>query len=196
MTLPIGTSYAPMNARLVSEIPTEAGKWQYEPKWDGFRCLAFRDGRHVELQSKSGQPLGRYFPEVVEALLSLKAPRFVLDGELVVPEGRALSFDALLQRIHPSASRIKKLAGLTPASFILFDLLADATGRSIADQPLRERRRALEAFAAKYLRNDGGIVLSPATTDVRTARRWFTGVGAALDGVAGRPTLSAAPHRI
>jgi ATP-dependent DNA ligase len=172
-----------MDALLVSEIPTGAGAWQYEPKWDGFRCLAFRDGRHVDLQSKSGQPLGRYFPEVVEALLRLKATRFVLDGELVVPEGHALSFDALLQRIHPSASRIKKLAGLTPASFIVFDLLADATGRSTADHPLRERPRTLEAFAAKYFRKDGGIVLSPATTDVRTARRWFTGVGAALDGV-------------
>jgi ATP-dependent DNA ligase len=183
MALPISTTYAPMDALLVGDIPTEPGVWQYEPKWDGFRCLAFRDGDRIDLQSKSGQPLGRYFPEVVNALRELKAPRFVLDGELVVPDGNALSFDALLQRIHPSPSRIKKLAGLTPASFLLFDLLADPSGKALAEKPLRERRRALEAFAAKYLRNDGGIVLSPATTEVRTARRWFTGVGAALDGV-------------
>ena len=183
MALPLSTSYAPMDALLVDAIPTGDGTWQYEPKWDGFRCLAFRDGSKVELQSKSGQPLGRYFPEVVEALLRLKATRFVLDGEIVVPEGGGLSFDALLQRIHPSASRIKKLAGLTPAVLILFDLLADASGQSLAEQPLSRRRRELEAFATKYLPNDGGIVLSPATTDVRTARRWFSGVGAALDGV-------------
>jgi ATP-dependent DNA ligase len=183
MALPISTTYAPMDARLVADIPTEAGVWQYEPKWDGFRCLAFRDGSQVELQSKNGQPLARYFPEVAEALLRLKPARFVLDGELVVPDGQALSFDALLQRIHPSASRIKKLAGLTPATFILFDLLADPSGRSLAEKPLGERRKALEAFAAEHFPNDGGIVLSPATADVRTARRWFSGVGAALDGV-------------
>jgi len=183
MALPISTSYAPMDALLVAGIPTDSGVWQYEPKWDGFRCLAFRDGDTVDLQSKSGQPLGRYFPEVVETLLRLKAKRFVLDGELVVPEGGGLSFDALLQRIHPSASRIKKLSGLTPATFVLFDLLTDPTGKSMAEAPLAQRRPALEAFAAKYLPNDGGIVLSPATTDVRTARKWFNGVGGALDGV-------------
>src|SRR5918995_86738 len=121
MALPIGTSFEPMNALLVSDLPEEAGGWQYEPKWDGFRCLAFRDGKNVELRSKSGQPLGRYFPEIVAALLAVQAPRFVLDGELVIPEGEALSFDALLQRIHPSASRINKLSQQTPAVMIAFD---------------------------------------------------------------------------
>src|SRR5437867_9821089 len=183
MALPISTSYEPMNALLVDAIPDEKDVWQYEPKWDGFRCLAFRDGKRVELQSKSGQPLGRYFPEVVEALLALEAHRFVLDGELVVPEGRGLSFDALLQRIHPSASRINKLAGLTPATFVLFDMLADAAGRPLTEHPLADRRRVLEAFARKYLPNNGSIVLSPATTDVRTARKWFSGVGSAIDGI-------------
>jgi ATP-dependent DNA ligase len=183
MALPISTSFEPMNARLVDTIPDEAGAWQYEPKWDGFRCLAFRDGGRVDLRSKSGQPLGRYFPEVVEALLRLKATRFVLDGELVVPEGHALSFDALLQRIHPSESRIKKLAGQTPATFVLFDILADGSGKSLVERPLGERRRALETFAKANLHNDGGIVVSSATTDVRTARKWFGGVGAVLDGV-------------
>src|ERR1041385_491015 len=114
MTLPIHPPFLPMEALLVSEIP--AGEnWEYEPKWDGFRCLAFRDGAKVELQSKSGQPLARYFPEIVEALLQLKAKQFVLDGELVIPVRGGLSFDDLLQRIHPAASRINKLARETPA---------------------------------------------------------------------------------
>src|SRR5688572_19021802 len=105
MALPIKTNYAPMDALSVDAIP-DGPNWQYEPKWDGFRCLAFRDGAKVELQSKSGQPLGRYFPEIVEALLALPATKFVLDAEIVIPEGQSLSFDALLQRIHPSATRI------------------------------------------------------------------------------------------
>ena len=183
MALPIGTSYEAMNALLVGEIPTGAGQWLYEPKWDGFRCLAFRDGGRVDLQSKSGQPLARYFPEVVESLSRLKPDRFVLDGELVVPEGDALSFDALLQRIHPSDSRIRKLAKETPAAFVLFDLLVDAQGRSLVDKPLADRRKALEAFAREHLERHASIFLSPATGDVRTARRWLSGAGAALDGV-------------
>src|SRR3982750_4304093 len=109
MALPISTSYQPMNALLVADLPAGGG-WQYEPKWDGFRCLAFRDGDRVDLQSKSGQSLTRYFPEVVEMLRGLRAEKFVIDGELVIRSGRALSFDALLQRIHPAESRVKKLS--------------------------------------------------------------------------------------
>src|ERR1700745_1521593 len=105
---------APMEARSVEEIPTGDG-WQYEPKWDGFRCLVFRDGDKIELQSKSGQHLGRYFPEIVEAVREVKASRFVLDGELIVPIGRRTSFDDLLQRIHPAASRVNRLAKERPA---------------------------------------------------------------------------------
>src|SRR3954453_16793214 len=115
MALPIPFDYVPMNARLVDEIPSSSGQWQYEPKWDGFRCLAFRDGAKVELRSKSGQPLGRYFPEIVEAMRGMDVGTFVLDGELVIPQGDALSFDALLQRILPSASRVSKLSQQTPA---------------------------------------------------------------------------------
>src|SRR3954470_20178745 len=122
MALPISTSYEPMNALLVADLPAGGG-WQYEPKWDGFRCLAFRDGAKVELRSKSGQPLGRYFPEIVEAMRAVDVARFVLDGELVIPQGDALSFDALLQRIHPSASRVSKLSQQTPAVLVVFDLL-------------------------------------------------------------------------
>jgi ATP-dependent DNA ligase len=182
MALPIPLAYAPMNARLVDEIP-EHGDWQYEPKWDGFRCLAFRDGARVELQSKSGQPLARYFPELVGTLGKLKANKFVLDGEIVIPVGRGLSFDQLLQRIHPAESRIRKLSVEYPASFIVFDLLVDANGKRLTESPLPKRRAALEAFWRKYLKGVHAIALSPATTDVKQARKWFAKVGGALDGI-------------
>ena len=182
MALPIGTSFEPMNALLVADLPAGAD-WQYEPKWDGFRCLAFRDRKTIELRSKSGQPLARYFPEIVEALLAVDRPKFVLDGELVIPEGQGLSFDALLQRIHPSESRIKKLSRQTPAVFIVFDLLVGADGRSLIERPLHERRAALEAFAHRHLEGHDRFALSPVTTRVATARRWLSGAGGALDGV-------------
>src|SRR5579884_198525 len=123
MTLAIKPGYAPMEARVVAELPraNDETPWQYEPKWDGFRCLAFRDGAAVELRSKAGQPLTRYFPEIAAALAALKAKRFVLDGEIVVPDVAGLSFDALLQRIHPAASRIDRLSRETPAVFLVFD---------------------------------------------------------------------------
>src|SRR4051812_20108737 len=105
MSLLIPKSFVPMDALAVAEIPADSNEWQYEPKWDGFRCLSFRDGKSIDLQSKSSKPLSRYFPEIVEALSNLKATRFVLDGEIAIPEGTGLSFDALLQRIHPSATR-------------------------------------------------------------------------------------------
>src|SRR3954467_1168978 len=150
MSLPIKPPFPPMEALSVDEIPT-GDDWQYEPKWDGFRCLVFRDGDTVELQSKSGQPLTRYFPELVDAALGLTAKKFVLDGEIVVPSDGAFSFDALLQRLHPAQSRVQKLAVETPALLIVFDLLVDGS-KSLIDLPLQERRRALEAFAQKYLR--------------------------------------------
>jgi ATP-dependent DNA ligase len=166
----------------VKAIPIGAG-WQYEPKWDGFRCLAFRDGEKVDLQSKSGQPLAKYFPEVVEALLKLKAGKFVLDGELVIPIGNGLSFDDLLMRIHPASSRIQKLARETPAQFIVFDLLVDDAGKPIFDQPLSRRRARLATFERKYLRNNKTIDVSPATEDVALAREWLDSSGIKLDGV-------------
>src|SRR5512132_3465327 len=128
MPLPIAPPFPTMEARLVSEIPRGEG-WQYEPKWDGFRCLVFRDGDAVELQSKSGQPLTRYFPEVAATMRAVRARRFVLDGELAVPADGSLSFDDLLMRIHPSARRVDLLSKKTPALFIAFDLLVDARGR-------------------------------------------------------------------
>jgi ATP-dependent DNA ligase len=182
MTLPIKPPYLPMEALLVSEIPA-GDNWEYEPKWDGFRCLAFRDGKKVELQSKSGQPLERYFPEIVEALLKLKASKFVLDGELVIPVKGGLSFDDLLQRIHPAASRVTKLSRETPAHFIVFDLLVDDAGKPIYDLPLSKRRDKLEHFAKKYLAKKQNIELSPKTKNISVARKWLSTTGMKLDGV-------------
>jgi ATP-dependent DNA ligase len=182
VSLPLRPPYAPMEARLVDEIPAGPG-WQYEPKWDGFRCLAFRDGDRIELQSKSGQPLARYFPEVVEHLRSLPARSFVLDGEIVVPVDGRLSFDDLLQRIHPAASRIERLSQERPAVLIVFDLLVDAAGTSLVDRPLRDRRLMLETFAAKTLAGRDDVRLSPATDDAGQARAWLDMTGGTLDGI-------------
>jgi ATP-dependent DNA ligase len=180
-TLSIPTTTLPMEAKLVDELPTGAG-WQFEPKWDGFRCLAFRNRNKVELQSKSGKPLARYFPEIVEVFLQTKVERFVLDGELVIAQHEGLSFDALQMRLHPAESRIRKLARETPAAFIAFDLLADAEGESLLAQPLKQRRSALEQLIRKLGPSDG-IELSPATTDPRKASQWLNEAGSTLDGV-------------
>jgi len=183
VSLPITPPYPPMEAALVGAMP-QGAEWQYEPKWDGFRCLAFRDGEHVELQSKSGQPLARYFPELVDILRQLPASRFVLDAEIVVPVDGQLSFDDLLQRIHPAASRIRRLAYEHPANLIVFDLLVDEHGAALIDQPLRTRRRHLERFAARYFDALSQLWVSPMTTDARLAQRWFAAAGAgALDGI-------------
>jgi ATP-dependent DNA ligase len=171
-----------MEALSVDEIPTGSG-WQYEPKWDGFRCLLFRNGRNVVLQSKSGRSLTRYFPDLVEAALALKANVFVLDGEIVVPQNGTFSFDDLLQRIHPASSRVQKLAAETPALLIVFDLLADTDGRPLTHLPLRERRHKLEAFAGRHLRGKERIRLSPATRRLSEAKAWLKDVGAMLDGI-------------
>jgi ATP-dependent DNA ligase len=182
MALALHPPFRPMEALSVEEVPTGPG-WQYEPKWDGFRCLVFRDGAKVELQSKSGKPLTRYFPEIVAATRALRAKRFVLDGEIVVPDANAFSFDALLQRIHPAASRIKRLADETPALMIAFDLLADARGKSLVALPLRERRPLLDEFAAAQFENAERFRLSPATTRLAEARGWLRRVGTTLDGI-------------
>src|SRR5436853_4593015 len=152
----------PMEAKSVDEIPVGTG-WQYEPKWDGFRCLAFRRGKDVYLQSKSGQPLARYFPDIVVALTHLPAKKFVLDGELVIDVAGRFSFDELQLRLHPAASRVQKLAATHPATFIIFDLLESETGKSLLKLPLQERRVALERFTAKNLKSARAIKLSPAT---------------------------------
>lgn len=169
-----------MEALPASELPA-GPEWQYEPKWDGFRCLAFRDNKRVDLMSKSSKPLTRYFPELVAALAALKATRFVVDGEIVIPIDGGLSFDHLLMRIHPAASRIEKLSHLTPCVLIAFDLLVDGK-ESLVKQPLEARRQRLDEFARKYLKSNQTIRLSPATHDLAVARKWFH-MGVGLDGV-------------
>src|SRR5438876_8067867 len=137
--LPIPLDFAPMEAKLVDDLPADLG-WRFEPKWDGFRCLAFRAGDEVELKAKSGKPLGRYFPDVVEMLRALPVDRFVLDGELTIAVKGELSFEALQLRLHPAESRVRKLAAETPAGLMLFDCLLDARGRSLVEAPLSRRR--------------------------------------------------------
>jgi ATP-dependent DNA ligase len=171
-----------MEARSVDAIP-RGTEWQYEPKWDGFRCLLSRHGDTVDLRSKSGEDLARYFPELVRGALALKATAFLLDGEIVVPHGRTFSFDNLLQRIHPAASRVKKLSQETPALFLVFDLLATATDKKLAASPLRERRSALEAFAKVQFKAHPTFRLSPATTSYATAQKWLKQSGSGSDGV-------------
>ncbi len=183
MTLPIHVPYAPMEARLVDEIPQENGSWQYEPKWDGFRCLVFRDGSTVELQSKAGQPLSRYFPELVNAVKQLEPSRFVLDGEIVIPVGERFSFNELLMRIHPAASRVQKLSAAHPALLIAFDLLVGPDGASLVQKPLSERRACLEDFARRFFKPGDPFRLSPATRSVAAAREWFKSAGSDLDGI-------------
>ena len=182
IALPIRPPYPPMEAQLVDEIPRGAN-WQYEPKWDGFRCLAFRKGSKVLLQSKAGQPLGRYFPELVEALRNLKPAQFVLDGEIVILADNRLSFDDLLMRIHPAATRIQRLSRETPATYLLFDFLVDDKGKSLVNLPLNERRNRLEQLY-KNLGKQESIRLSPAVLDYLTAQRWISELAASgFDGV-------------
>jgi ATP-dependent DNA ligase len=171
-----------MEARSVDAIP-RGPEWQYEPKWDGFRCLLSRQGCKVDLRSKSGEDLTRYFPELVDAALKLKAATtFLLDGEIVVPHGRTFSFDDLLQRIHPAASRVKKLSQDTPALFLAFDLLAHARDQ-LSALPLRERRPALEAFARSQFKSNPTFHLSPATPSYATAKKWLASASGGCDGV-------------
>ena len=176
---PTPAPFEPMEALLVEQLPTDDG-WQFEPKWDGFRCLAVRDGGQVELWSKSGKPLGRYFPEMIALFGRLATKRFMLDGELLIETKGAISFDALQARLHPAESRVRKLSVETPARFVAFDCLADGAD-SLADAPLAMRRAALEALLRRE--KEPALALSPATTDLSRAQAWLSQSGAALDGV-------------
>ena len=184
MDLPVNPPIAPMLAKAVSEIPD--GPYSFEPKWDGFRAVVFRDGAEVEIGSRNERPMTRYFPELVAAIQQELPPRCVVDGEIVIPdaEGRRLDFEALLQRIHPAESRINLLADQTPAHFVAFDLLAIGAGNLI-EQPFSARRDALEqALAGAGV----SIQLTPATTDRSIATGWFSQFeGAGLDGLVAKP---------
>lgn len=188
-----------MEARLADALPA-GGQWQFEPKWDGFRCLVFKDGDTVALQSKSGQPLGRYFPELVAAAAALPVRWIVLDGEIVIPDaGGGTSFESLLQRIHPAESRIRRLAAETPARLLAFDLLVDGRGASLMAEPLEARRAALEREqGALFSEREGArrpgepITLSPVTRDRRRAEAWLAGRDG-TDGVVAK--LLGEPYR-
>jgi ATP-dependent DNA ligase len=182
MDLPIPTDLPPMEAESAAQLPRGDG-WLYEPKWDGFRCLAFRDGDQLELRSKAGKPLGRYFPDLVQSLLALRARRFVLDGEIVIPVGDSLSFEELQLRLHPAESRVRKLAAAHPSILVAFDLLLGARGGPLLSLPLAGRRERLEAFAAQFLGDAPALRLSPATEERAAAEGWLTGGVRGLDGV-------------
>ncbi|WP_432398029.1 ATP-dependent DNA ligase [Pseudarthrobacter sp. L19] len=178
MDLPLMPPVAPMLAKAVPALPE--GELSFEPKWDGFRSIIFRDGDEVEIGSRNGKPLTRYFPELVEALKRNLPPRCVLDGEVVLVAGDRLDFDALQQRIHPAASRVTLLAGQTPASFVAFDLLA-LDGEDFTGRPFAERREALERALAA---SSAPVHVTAATRDRDTAERWFNQFeGAGLDGI-------------
>ena len=177
--LPIPHSFPVMEATTVTELPAESG-WQFEPKWDGFRGVAFRDGHRLNLMAKNGRQLTTAFPEITTALQAIAADHFVLDGELVVPVGDHLSFDDLSQRLHPAAAR---LARERPALFVLFDLLVDDSGESLIGRPLVERRVALEDFADHHFAGSARLRLSPATTSLCRAHRWCCNRNGVTDGV-------------
>ncbi|HET6953374.1 MAG TPA: ATP-dependent DNA ligase [Acidimicrobiales bacterium] len=189
MRLPVMPPVKPMLAKAVYEVPRQAGLL-YEPKWDGFRCIVFRDGDEIELGSRNDRPLTRYFPEMVEALRATLPERCVVDGELVVVTGEGLDFEALQQRIHPATSRINRLAGETPASFVAFDLLA-LDDRDLCEEPFAERRRLLEGVVPA---DRARVHITPLTDDADTADDWFHRFeGAGFDGVVAKP--SGAPYR-
>ena len=180
MSLPIAHDFAPMEAQSVDTLPVGDG-WQYEPKWDGFRCLAFRDGGEVELRSKSGQPLGRYFPDVVAALTAAEAERFVLDGEILIHVDGIPSFEELQQRLHPASSRVRMLAAAHPATFMAFDLLVAPDGLDLTSRTLRQRRGLLEqAFRSLA---GASVLLSPVSFDPSEAAEWLEERGTGRDGV-------------
>lgn len=182
--LPLATQ--PMEARSAAELPTE-GAWQFEPKWDGFRCMVFKSGPHVDLRAKSGKPLGRYFPEIVALFLAVEPDQFVIDGELVIEVTGRLAFDALQMRLHPAASRIRKLSLETPARFVMFDLLAGPGGEILTDKPLLLRRRHLETLFDTLGTSDR-LQTSTMSHDLECARRWLDASGPnGTDGVIAKP---------
>jgi ATP-dependent DNA ligase len=179
--LPLKLPIYPMEALQADQLPI-GPEWQYEPKWDGFRCIAVKDEDTVRLYSKATKDLTRYFPELKEGISKIKAKRFVLDGEIVIPLGKELSFDELLSRIHPAESRIKKLAADRPALYIVFDMLVNQAGKSLVERALGERRAELEKFAGLYFK-DTPLRLSPVALSIKAAERWRERAGNALDGL-------------
>jgi ATP-dependent DNA ligase len=179
--LPVPQSLEPMESKAVAELPAGDG-WQYEPKWDGFRCLAFRDGNKVCLRSRNQRLLNRYFPELVKGFAALPIKRFVLDGEIILLIKGHSSFEDLQMRLHPAASRVEKLSKEIPASFVAFDILSDAENHDLRSKPLKVRRATLEAFAAKIGKRSF-LRLSPMARSLKTANDWLKKIGQGLDGI-------------
>ena len=196
MALLQGAKYETRHTHRTASHPADGGQsvpalpagsdWVYEPKWDGFRCLALKDGKNIILQGKSGKPLGRYFPEVVEAIASIGIGRLALDGEILIRIDGELSFDALQMRLHPAESRIKKLSIETPAVFTAFDTLVSKTGKSTSAEPFEQRRKALGKISAAF--KDRQINLTKQTANLKTAQGWLDTGFAGTDGVIARRT--------
>lgn len=180
--LPIRPPYPVMDAQVVDRLP-KGPQWQYEPKWDGFRCLAFREDKNIEVQAKSGKSLTRFFPDIVELLRSVSPRSFIIDSELVIPVGEELSFEELQLRLHPAESRVRKLAASHPAVMVAFDMLVNERAELLTKEPLRERRASLESFHRRFCGGQDRLQLSPATKDVDLACEWFGQVGPGLDGI-------------
>ena len=179
--LPVPQTLEPMESKAVAELPSGEG-WQYEPKWDGFRCLVFRDGKKVCLRSRNQRLLNRYFPELVEGFAALPIKRFVLDGEIILLIDGYSSFEHLQMRLHPAASRVQKLAEATPTRFVAFDMLVDPGNHDLRSQLLKSRRAELEAFH-KRIGKHGFLQLSPAARSLKTAKDWLKKIGHGLDGI-------------
>jgi ATP-dependent DNA ligase len=179
--LPVPQTLEPMESKAVAELPSGDG-WQYEPKWDGFRCLAFRDGKKICLRSRNQRLLNRYFPELVEGFAALPMKRFVLDGEIVLLIDGHSSFEDLQLRLHPAASRVQKLAKRTPTSFVAFDMLVDPENHDLRSEPLKKRRAELEEFH-KRAGKRAFLRLSPAARSLKTAKDWLKKIGRGLDGI-------------
>lgn len=179
--MPVSRDLSPMEALLVSHLP-EGKSWLYEPKWDGFRCLAYKRDPTVSLRSKSGKPLERYFPDLVSRLEKLAAKNFVLDGELLVEGAHGYSFSDLQMRLHPAASRVRMLAQKQPVTFLIFDIL-ETDKDDMMSAPLSERRLVLEKFYTKYCSKENAVKLSPQTDSVSQARRWLSSAGWHVDGI-------------
>jgi ATP-dependent DNA ligase len=179
--LPVPQTLEPMESKAVAELPSGDG-WQYEPKWDGFRCLVFRDGMKVGLRSRNQRLLNRYFPELVEGFAALPIKRFVLDGEIILMIDGHSSFEDLQMRLHPAASRVQKLAEATPTRFVAFDMLVDPQSHDLRTRPLKARRAALEAFNHRVGKRSF-LQLSPAARSLKTAKDWLKKIGHGLDGI-------------
>jgi ATP-dependent DNA ligase len=186
--LPISKKTEPMEAKSVDELPVGPG-WQYEPKWDGFRCLVFRDGGRVAMQSRKQKPLNRYFPELVAGFEGLSSRRFVIDGEIILMRNGQPSFEALQLRLHPAASRIRRLAEETPATFMAFDMLLNPIGKDLRKRPLTVRRAALQKLfrcrrkGTLRTHDVHWLQISPATNDLAAARQWLKLIGKGIDGI-------------